>query len=443
MPRRPEFKIQQYQDYTFLINDEPHRRLTDAQLLDDWAQQFPGRKAEVFSGPIEVRLKHVRSIRRDYNKPDSPNDRREHGRRDDAGNVIGPPEAISLPYDELGGRYIYDARWLGSVLGGRRRESLGIEAVPVRGTGGPGDRTGSAPPVPPFGAVPGVSVGQIFENREALYRAGVHRKLQGGIVGTERAGAESVVLNQGYEDDIDDGDEIIYTGEGGRDPNSGLQIADQQLTRGNRALAVSSIEGRPVRVIRGPMLESQFRPERGFRYDGLYFVSRHWHDVGKSGFSICRFLLIRESNQPPFGAPSVLPISLPQGSQKPGRRVDQVQRVVRSTAVCSYVKQVHQYRCQVCGTRLETAAGPYAEAAHIRPLGKPHDGPDVAANVLCLCPNHHVLFDYGMISVADDGTLIGDVGKLRLAQGHSVDASCASYHRNHIAAHSPSDETGE
>jgi len=44
------------------------------------------------------------------------------------------------------------------------------------------------------------------------------------------------VLNEGYEDDEDHGDWMVYTGQGGRDPNTGRQIADQQLTRGNLVL---------------------------------------------------------------------------------------------------------------------------------------------------------------------------------------------------------------
>ena len=47
----------------------------------------------------------------------------------------------------------------------------------------------------------------------------------------------------------------------------------------------------------------------------------------------------------------------------------------------------------MCGTRIESPSGPYAEAAHIKPLGRLEDGPDVAANILCLCPNHHKLLD--------------------------------------------------
>jgi len=31
--------------------------------------------------------------------------------------------------------------------------------------------------------------------------------------------------------------------------------------------------------------------------------------------------------------------------------------------------------------------------AQIQPLGGPHDGPDIAGIILCLCPNYHVLLD--------------------------------------------------
>jgi len=36
---------------------------------------------------------------------------------------------------------------------------------------------------------------------------------------------------------------------------------------------------------------------------------------------------------------------------------------------------------------------------HIRPLGRPHDGPDEPENILVLCPNHHTDFDYGRLTV--------------------------------------------
>ena len=77
------------------------------------------------------------------------------------------------------------------------------------------------------------------------------------------------------------------------------------------------------------------------------------------------------------------------------------------------VKTLHDHQCQVCGVRLEPPAGPYAEGAHVRPLGSPHEGPDTAGNILCLCPNHHVLLDLGAFSITDDLQLTGLEGSLR------------------------------
>ena len=82
-----------------------------------------------------------------------------------------------------------------------------------------------------FGDIPDVPVGTLFDSRRAAYDAGVHRALVAGIVGAEHAGAESIVVSGGYEDDEDYGDVIVYTGHGGNDPNTGRQVADQELAR--------------------------------------------------------------------------------------------------------------------------------------------------------------------------------------------------------------------
>ena len=66
------------------------------------------------------------------------------------------------------------------------------------------------------GAINGIQVGQRFDSRQTLCDAGVHRMTQNGIAGYGgNQPAESIVLSGGYQDDIDDGDEILYTGEGG------------------------------------------------------------------------------------------------------------------------------------------------------------------------------------------------------------------------------------
>src|SRR5258708_15933525 len=140
-------------------------------------------------------------------------------------------------------------------------------------------------------------VGQLFKNRKELSEVGLHKPLMAGISCPDKIFAESIVLSGGYEDDKDYGNEIHYTGEGGRDPNSGKQIADQQLTKGNLALRLSMVSGRPVRVIRGASHKSKFSPESGYRYEGAYRVSDCWHDRGNAGFLIYCFRLEKVSDE--------------------------------------------------------------------------------------------------------------------------------------------------
>lgn len=69
-----------------------------------------------------------------------------------------------------------------------------------------------------FGEIPGILRGTVFESREAVSLAGVHRPIQAGISGSAQEGADSIVLSGGYEDDLDEGSWIVYTGHGGNDP---------------------------------------------------------------------------------------------------------------------------------------------------------------------------------------------------------------------------------
>ncbi|PTA66890.1 YDG/SRA domain-containing protein [Deinococcus arcticus] len=263
---------------------------------------------------------------------------------------------------------------------------------------------------PPVGEVPGIAPGTSFEGRRALSEAGVHRPLQAGIAGTALGGAVSVVLSGGYEDDQDSGEQILYTGEGGRDPRTGAQTAHQLLTRGNLALARSHLLGQPVRVVRRVVGST-------YRYDGLYWVTSFWHEVGRSGYRIWRFLL--EAQVP----------------SRPERQA--TTRLSRTSAHAAQVKAWHDHTCQLCGLRLSTPAGPYAEAAHIRPLGQPHCGPDTPENLLCLCPNCHVLFDLGGVGVAHDLSLLGRPGALRTARAHHLDPTQLAYHRAHVYSEEP------
>jgi putative restriction endonuclease len=212
----------------------------------------------------------------------------------------------------------------------------------------------------------------------------------------------------------------------------GVQIADQQLTRGNLALARSHMDGLPVRVIRGPRLRSPYAPARVYRYDGLYMVEDHWQERGRSGFLIWRFRLRRIAWQASIGTPPSP--AAPLGTPAPQRSRVSTQRIVRNTAVTQWVKDLYDHRCQICGTRLQTPAGAYAEGAHIQPLGRPHNGPDVPENALCLCPNCHVLFDAGAVTLADDLTVQGAVGPLRVTSPHKIDSQYVRYHRERYGA---------
>jgi len=103
-------------------------------------------------------------------------------------------------------------------------------------------------------------------------------------------------------------------------------------------------------------------------------------------------------------------------------------RILRDTNLAKRVKSLHGYCCQLCGYTIRLPNGsPYAEAHHIRPLGEPHNGPDVMENIICLCPNHHAKLDYGARSLR--------VGELNAVSGHSVGEEYIRYHNEVICGH--------
>jgi putative restriction endonuclease len=292
-------------------------------------------------------------------------------------------------------------------------------------------------PGPVFGHIPGYPVGSHFENRAELAKAGVHRHRQAGISGSASKGADSIVLSGGYEDDEDHGDVIVYTGYGGRDPDTGKQVSDQPFTVWNRALAYSGLNGLPVRVIRGTGHDSPFSPSVGYRYDGLCSVEDYWHEIGKSGHLIWRYRLTRlqdptHGTDEPYLEQS--PVEEPSEITPAPRREGRVLRVVRDTRQARLFKELYEYRCQMCGIRLDGIAGPYAEAAHIRPLGRLHNGPDTPDNLLCLCPNHHVLFDHGGVTIGESLSLLGEAGELTVHPRHKISEDHLRYRREHYRA---------
>lgn len=114
-----------------------------------------------------------------------------------------------------------------------------------------------------------------------------------------------------------------------------------------------------------------------------------------------------------------------RGSDDPKRLETTTTRTVRDTQITRTVKQVHDHRCQRCEETLKLPGEErYAEAHHIKPLGKPHEGPDRHWNVLCVCPNCHVLLDKGAVRL--------DLSKLRTVEGHEIEEEVVEYHNKKI-----------
>jgi len=133
-----------------------------------------------------------------------------------------------------------------------------------------------------FGNIPGVPVSTVFASRRALKDAGLHSQLM-ALVSLQRAPMLSCYQKSTKMTKIG-ALTVIYTGQRGRDPGTGKQVADQELTRGNRGLGISRNKGLPVRIIR--------KVNEQYRYDGLYRVADAWHEKGKSGFRVWRFHIV-------------------------------------------------------------------------------------------------------------------------------------------------------
>ncbi|MEX2411864.1 MAG: HNH endonuclease, partial [Candidatus Paceibacterota bacterium] len=120
---------------------------------------------------------------------------------------------------------------------------------------------------------------------------------------------------------------------------------------------------------------------------------------------------------PPTPTPIASDIEEPS---QPDRVKQETYRILRDTNLARRVKEEKKYKCEICDQSLELKEGRlYTEVHHIIPLGTPHNGPDVRGNILCVCPNHHVLLDYGAIKL--DGEKL-----------NSTDNKYVDYHNTHI-----------
>ncbi|KDE08281.1 hypothetical protein MVLG_01545 [Microbotryum lychnidis-dioicae p1A1 Lamole] len=193
----------------------------------------------------------------------------------------------------------------GSTGRKRKRSEQGIVQ---RDGAAPARLIGNRPNTKIFGHQRGVPVGTHWAFRMECSQAGVHAPVVAGIAGNEHVGAWSVALSGGYEDDVDVGYGFTFTGSGGRDLKgtsaapknlrTAPQTSDQVFTKLNAALKRSVETRKPVRVIRGFKGHSPWAPVEGYRYDGLYIITKYWQDVGEAGFKVCKYAFQRMDGQP-------------------------------------------------------------------------------------------------------------------------------------------------
>jgi hypothetical protein len=106
-------------------------------------------------------------------------------------------------------------------------------------------------------------------------------------------------------------------------------------------------------------------------------------------------------------------------------------RILRDNGLARQIKQLHNNQCQLCGMTIDLLNGvKYSEAHHIKPLGSPHNGPDVASNIIVLCPNCHVMSDYGAIHLK--------LVDIKQHPNHRIEEEYINYHNRDIYNKTPS-----
>ncbi len=116
-----------------------------------------------------------------------------------------------------------------------------------------------------------------------------------------------------------------------------------------------------------------------------------------------------------------------------------INRQIRDSKAVKILKMEYNNICQICGEPLVPIEElSYSECCHIHPLWD--GGIDDKTNMLILCPNHHTLFDLGVIAISpEDLTTIIHVdgnnhlcgSKLRIVR-HKISSTNVRYHYENI-----------
>lgn len=110
----------------------------------------------------------------------------------------------------------------------------------------------------------------------------------------------------------------------------------------------------------------------------------------------------------------------------PPRKNQIINRIIRSSAKSRHIKALCRNECQICGNTLKLKGKKtYAEAHHLQPLGKDHNGPDIIENMICVCPNHHAQLDLFAIEI--------DENLLKKTE-HKIGTTYINYHNKQFSS---------
>lgn len=134
-------------------------------------------------------------------------------------------------------------------------------------------------------------------------------------------------------------------------------------------------------------------------------------------------------------APFLSELQHTQTSTAVGRANRNMSVQKRNKLLAERVKSFYKNHCMFCGMALQVGQNPdecLSNAAHIKPLGSPHDGPDVIENMIVLCPNHHAQFDGGVLRIQIEGKNLIVVSSIK---HHPCNGFMLSVNPEHFIAH--------
>lgn len=251
-----------------------------------------------------------------------------------------------------------------------------------------------------------------------------------------------------YHDSLLEDGTIMYIGEGGlEEPQEEVKekpnkVGNIHRMYGNLALKNASVSREAFHVIN--------KHKNGkYEYLGKWIVTRYEYSPLHGYPAHFRFYLNRvEAPEEYVGTYArkideiCLQMSQPNNRtetadslEPPHRNFVSGMRVARDVQLVEELKRVYGHTCMICRQPLHGVSVPISEVHHVKPLGTPHNGPDVKENMLVLCPNHHAQFDAGVLGFDFESRIVDIHGNLICSEPlryHSIDRGFLEYHNQNI-----------